>query len=278
MTQLFPVDSYTYYMQYQCQCDLNFGSMSVNGVNLVPNQTTPNIMNYSITGSVIERIDQNAWILKSSALFTPAKGNQPAYLTITLHISRNPNQVVYPIIIPLLALYGILSISILATRKDDLANRLLIYISIFIFSYGFLNYVASLIVSPLTIGANMVDLLTYALIPCTAILAGCSFLRWIPWIRVHENAADFADFMGIALASLTLLIETTFSLNEYEPVQGVLKLVPVQYGLSSLGWFGAALFLLLVSGAFYPIVRMLFRTDYVAKRRLMWRLRSNSHS
>jgi len=254
--ELFPFDSYTYYMEFQAQETLNFSSMSLNDIQLQPNHVTPNVLNYSTTASINQRIDQSSWILNASALFTAGKGNQLPYLTIFIHITRSPSQVEYAILIPLVALYGMLSVSLLATRKNDLANRLLIYISIFIFSYGFLSYASGLVPFPLVAGQNMLELITLALIPCTALLAALSFVRWMPGIRKNAIAANVADLLGIALALITLLIVTTFSVRQYEPVLGVIRLVPVQYSLRSLGWFGDALLLLFGSGLIYPAAKI----------------------
>lgn len=276
IAQLYPLDSYDYYMQFQSQQVLNFTSMSLNGVQLTPNKNTPDVVNYSLSATVTQDIDNSAWSLTSTAQFTPRVGNQLAYLTITLHITRSSSEVEYPILIPLLSLYTLLSVSLLATRKDDLANRLLVYISIFIFSYGFLDYVNTLIPSPVATGSNMVELLILALVPCTALLAGFSIVRWVPWVREHRDIADIADLAGITLATIALWVVAQFNLLRYEPVSGVYKLVPVSYTLFSLSWFGYALLLLFAMGSCYPIARIILRRGLTTRFLLRRRLRHNS--
>jgi len=275
IAQLYPVDSYTYVMQFQSEQLLNYSTMTLNGIQLKPNQDTPNVMNYSRSASVAQTIDNNAWSLGSAAQFSPRVGNEPASLTITLQVTRNTSEVEYPVLVPLLALYALLGASLLATRKNDLANRLLVYISIFIFSYQFLNYVNSLIVSPVAAGSNIFELLTLALIPCTAILAAFSFVRWVPWVREHRNMADAADVVGLGLATAVLWTIAQFTTMRGSYTSGVFHLVPFTYYLTDLGWFGKALLLLFAIGVSYPVARIVLRVDSVQKYFLRRRLRQD---
>jgi hypothetical protein len=273
ISQLFPVDSYNYQIMFTPQLELNITMIKLNNVGLVPGQSILGLIGFVGNPTQAQTDDDSPWTITSSAMFTPMANGHLATLTIDIHLTRKLSEVEYPILIPLISIYALLGVSLLAVRKDDLANRLLIYISIFIFSYEFLNYVSSLIVSPVGSGANMLELLILALIPCTAILAGASFVRWISTINRNPLGADLVDLIGIILATLALVLIANFTIPTYSS-SAINHISSRSYTLAALGPFGYVLLASFASGSLYPLGRMASRIRWVKNKtsNLSWKV------
>jgi len=256
VTQLFPLDSYTYQFTLTLEPSLNYTEVTLNEMSFAPRNTLSHPINFASTTFTQEE-DDSTWNLNSSAQFTPYSGpKQPASITITLDISRKSGQYTDIILVPLISVYSLLGLSVLMTRKNDLANRLVVYLTVFVFSYTLESGINSLVVSPVASGPSMGELLSLALIPCTVVLAGASMLRWMATQRRYQNAVDFA---GVVSAGLVLWSFASFSVQRYVSSGGTFQLENVTYTLWNLGVFGFELTLALFLGGVVLFARRLFK-------------------
>lgn len=249
IAQSFPLDSYQYAVTFALEGSLNYSTVQLNQVTLPPGTIVPNVVNYSSNINLEQSFDENAWTLSSSATFSQGSGlNHPSTIAINLQLSRKISQVADPILIPIFALYALLGMSVLLRGKDDLANRLLVYISILLFSYGLLASINSVVMAPFAISPNMAQLLALALTPCTAILAGASIVRWTSEVGKRAWLPEIVDLIGVVFALAALLAVAQFDVPQYVIVSNVYHLVHVPYTLADYSWFGDAIIVAFASG------------------------------
>ncbi|MDE1852219.1 MAG: hypothetical protein KGI38_00545 [Thaumarchaeota archaeon] len=247
--QMYPFDNYSYRIQFTILSagngNINYTRVSVNAQSLEPNVPSPNVVPFypdTLSGAM----HKSEWTLTSSALFTPATSKSLALLTIYLSIDRLPTQNNYLILYPILALYLLLGSSILLRGDDSVTNRLFVYITVFLFSYGFLSAPSSFYTPPFALGLSMAALLVVALLPCTVILAVATILGSRTERRRLKVGTDIAGVI-VALGSLYWTVQ--FSLPTYIPVQPYYRYQ--LYDIFSLGTYGLLITLALLIG---PIV------------------------
>ncbi len=242
LAQLFPIDSYTYQINLYLSQRLNYTEVTLNNHQLVPNVTVPGVVGFTSNPTFSQSADNGNWNMTSTAQFLPKQG----LIIVTLQTTRLLGQVNDYILIPLLSVYALLGMSILLTRKGDLANRLVLYLTIFLFSFELDSFIRTLVVSPFALGPTMADLLVLALIPCTAFLAGSSIVGWTPRFRRWR---PYIDMAGIGGALGILLLEVQFVTKQYVSTPTGLQLRSVTYWLNDLGPWGRAIAFALASGA-----------------------------
>lgn len=275
-TQLFPLDSYRYYLQYTLNPNLNYSSVMVDQTEISNGSVFSGLIGFSGQQSEADFADTSNFSFTSYAQFTPQSQGHPATIVITLQLTRNFGDVTDDIIIPIISVYTLLGFSLLLTRKDDLANRLLVYITVFVFSYDLDSNIRSLVVSPYATGPNMAELLAFALIPCTVVLAIFSIVRWKSNSTTIQNALDF---LSISAAGIILWEMAQFTVRQFVLRGNTYTLENVTYTLAKLGWFGDATIVGLVA---YGTVVSLFRLTLWSNRNrtpnlktVWWTLRWN---
>lgn len=242
LAQLFPIDSYTYQVDLYLSQRLNYTEVTLNNHQLGPNATVSGVVGFTNSPTFSQSSDIGDWNMTSTAQFLPKQG----VIIITMQTTRLLGQVSDYILIPLLSVYALLGLSILLTRKGDLANRLVLYLTIFLFSFELDSFIRSLVVSPFALGPTMADLLVLALIPCTSFLAGASIVAWIPRFYRWRTYIDLA---GIGGALSILLLEVQFVTKQYVSTSTGFQLKNVTYWLNDLGPWGRGIALALASGA-----------------------------
>ncbi len=204
-SQLFPFDSYTYNLDLSVTQILNYSEVTLNRISLPMNQTVPAHLSFSPTNAS-QISDDSAWNMTSTVRLVTSGKYAPEF-EITVNLTRQTQQTEYYIIIPALALYAFLGVSVFLTREnEDLTNRLFIYLSIFLFVYAFLSVIKSLSITPFYTGFSVADLLGIALVPCTVIMAFASVTRW----RINSEAGrTWADIGGsfAALIAFSLMVQ-----------------------------------------------------------------------
>ncbi len=125
--------------------------------------------------SLQERQDNAAWEIHTFAQFYPSHNFTASWpiLRITAMLTRRVQQVNFLLLVPVLSLYALLGFSVLLR---GLANRLVLYLTVFLFGYGFQSSVRALPMTPIVSGFSMIELVGLALTPLTVILAVFSIL------------------------------------------------------------------------------------------------------
>ena len=242
LTQLFPVDSYTYQMELSLSGRLNYSEVTINNHVLAPNATVPDVIGFTNSPTLSQNNDLSAWNMTSLAQYLPKQG----VIMITLQTTRQLGEVTNSILIPLLSVYALLGLSILLIRRSDLANRLVLYLTVFLFSFELDSFMRSQVVSPLSSGSTMADLLVLALIPCTVVLAGASIIGWIPKLFKWRLYVDLAGVVG---ALGVLLLEAKFDALRYVSTVSGGHFQDVTFWVYDLGPWGRGITLALLSGS-----------------------------
>jgi hypothetical protein len=136
-----------------------------------------------------EVADNSIWRIYSEAqLFLP-DGLSVArpYLRVTYYLERAPETVMTRLLIPGISLYALLGISVLLTGENELRNRLLLYLNVFVFSQSFMVGMRSLPSVPTMAVPSVMEQLVLAVIPCATIFAVFSVIESIVG---HEKYLD----------------------------------------------------------------------------------------
>jgi hypothetical protein len=171
---------------------------------------------------------------------TSVQLNQPSsQLQISIVAERQPNRTDLQVLYPMLSLYVLLGCSVLLRGRSQLANRLVLYLTIFLFAYGFPLNVTSLTATPIASGFSMLTLLALALIPLTVIFAFFSILSAALVPNVSDDLSIAAGMTALG-ASIALDL---FAVGISELALWLIVKIPVNY------WFGLVTYTLLNSGA-----------------------------
>ena len=200
---LFPFDNYSYTIDLSPTQNLNFSQVFLNGKDLPINGTIPvHVPTLLDPTNASQTSDLSAWNMTTTARFVTNSKYSPT-LEISVTLTRQSQLTDYYIIIPALALYAFLGVSVFLTGEGDLTNRLFIYLSIFLFVYAFLSVIRSLPLTPFYTGFSFADLLGIALVPCTVVMAFASVARW----RLKSTKSKtWADVLGSLLAFAVLFL------------------------------------------------------------------------
>jgi len=248
--ELFPFDGYDFTFYMDVPRYLNQSSLQIAGNSLEAFKVYPDVIPLAQDLTVEERGDNSAWEFHSYVEFRPSHNFtllQPA-LRVTVTLQRIPDQVNYLLLYPVVALYALLGFSILLRGGDEIRNRLLVYLNVFVFSYGFQSNIRNLSITPLISGVSMIERTTLALIPCTVLLAVLSILgtALTHWSNAEINVSKVShmlalDAFGITTAALFVSSIGSVSVRDY--LGGVAR-----FGLLNMSWFGGAIFLGLFAG------------------------------
>jgi hypothetical protein len=160
-----------------------------------------------------------------------------------------------------------LGLSILLKGRGQIANRLLLYLSVFGFSYTLQASVKNQPIAPFVLGFSMMDRVIIGLIPCTLILSATSIIG-TTISRDNPSVYSMCDGFGVLVAAAALYIVTLIPVTEYlgEPPW----VASTTYSLMlNTGWYGPAIFSALFTGMVLLLIRGLLSTlrQRVSKRK-----------
>jgi uncharacterized protein YqgC (DUF456 family) len=259
--ELFPFDKYSYSFDLFVPDYLNASNIIFNELYLNTSKTISNLIQPG-SPTLPESVNLSYWNITSRVQYVardPNLGNQ-TYIRIDIALSRQPDLVNFVLLSPVLSLFALLGASVLLRGENEVRNRLVLYLNVFVFSYGFQSGVRSLSISPLVLGGvTMIEKVALALIPCTVILAGGTILQsqlsneyW--WQGYRISLGELIDFFA-ALFSAGVLYE--FSKTAVTEYLGKSPWIAnTEYTILQLGWegkFGPLLFTVLL----LPIVGLI---------------------
>jgi uncharacterized membrane protein len=126
-----------------------------------------------------------------------------------------------------------LGASILLKGENEIRNRLLVYLNVFIFSYSFESYIRNLSITPILLEFSIIERVVLALVPCTVILFVFSLLGSGQVLR------RICDGVGALLAALVLCLVS--QVHPYFPWNQSITI-----SLFDVGLFGKAFFAVLL--------------------------------
>jgi hypothetical protein len=187
--------------------------VQVNGITLYPNVVYKDTVGFAPDLILIEQQDNSIWNVHSYAKFYPSHNFSAALplVQVTITLEREPQQINFLLLVPVVSLYCLVGFSVLLRGPKELANRLLVYLTVFLFAYGFPSNVRALPMTPVVTGFSMIELVALALIPITVILAVFSIL-----IRAFINTPyDLSNHSGlVGFASSTALDTIAIEISE----------------------------------------------------------------
>lgn len=247
--ELYPFDGYTFTFSVVLPKYLNSSGAQVEGMPLEAFRVYPDIIWFAPL-TLPERLDNSAWEIHSYVEFNPSHNYTLVYpyVQVTITLERKPDQVNYLLLYPVVALYALLGFSVLLRGKDEIRNRLLVYLNVFVFSYGFQSSIRNLSITPLLTGFSMIERTALALIPCTVILAVLSILGTVltHWRNAEIDVSRISvmlgtDVVGIFLAAGLVWNLGTVTVSDYfGRVQ--------TFHLLDMSWFGLAIIVSLFAG------------------------------
>jgi len=259
--EFYPFDHYNYTLRLALPEYLNQSAINLGyGTRLAPGTVYIDFVPVS-PRNLTEKSDNSAWEIHSrvqyfaSANFTAEKPS----LVITILLQRQQEYVNYLLLVPALSLYALLGFSVILRGREELRNRLLLYLNVFVFSYGFQSSIGRLPITPMVSGFSMMDRIVLTLIPCTALLAVSSIVGTV-LTRWRDSAIELShfswlsacDIIGVAASTFILSQSTLVTVREYLTERPWVK--DVTYGLWDLDWRGGLFFLLLLSGLVFNLV------------------------
>jgi hypothetical protein len=252
--ELYPFDGYNYTFNVMVPFYLNESGTRSGGVPLKPNVVYVDFIGVQ-PGTLVEALDNSAWEFHSEIRYFPSANftSRSPYIRFTVVLERRFEQINYLLLVPTLSLYALLGFSVLLRGREELRNRLLLYLNVFVFSYGFQSGARSLSIAPIALGFSMIERLVLALIPCTAILAVFSIIGAFS-NRSTDERVDLSgmpgllilDVIGILVSCLVLYGMTLVTVTEYLGRSPWVK--DVTYSLFDMGWLGWLFFVLLFMG------------------------------
>jgi len=258
--EFYPFDEYNYTLRLTLPEYLNKSAVNFDGVRLLPNVIYVDFVPVS-PRNLTEGSDNSAWDVHSRAQYLPSANftAESPTLVITILLERQQEYVNYLLLVPALSLYALLGFSVVLRGREELRNRLLLYVNVFLFSYGFQSGIRNLATSPMVFGFSIMDRIALTLIPCTAILAvssivGTVLTRWrSPTIELSQFSwLLVSDIIGIVASVFILSESTVVTIREYLTEKPWFKDVP--YGLWNIDWRGPLFLLFLLGGLLFNLL------------------------
>lgn len=136
--ELYPFDGYNYTLAITVPLYLNESEMRFDGVPLKPNTVYVDFIGVQ-PGTLVQALDNSAWKFHSEIRYFPSANftSRSPYIRFTVLLERRFEQINYLLLVPTLSLYALLGFSVLLRGREELRNRLLLYLNVFVFSYGF---------------------------------------------------------------------------------------------------------------------------------------------
>jgi hypothetical protein len=248
--ELYPFDRYNYTFSLLLPPYLNDSGIDFEGHHFVPGVVYQDFI-YTVPETGPERLDNSAWKIHSTIQYFPSSNLTASYpsLHVTIILERELQLSFLLLLVPTYALYLILGFSILVrSGKDELSNRLLLYLTVFGFVYTLLTSVKGSATAPITYVPSLSDRLVLAVIPCSlvfmcgSIVASYTQIRGARRLQTHPMRWDY---VAVVLSELILFGVTFLSLTEWVTGQGF---VTTPYPLLYVGVLGWIPFLALASG------------------------------
>ena len=266
---LFPFDSYEYNLQLT---PFTIGSpltnLSVNGFPIKPNYPYSNLIPNS-TYNFNQTRDISHWNIFTTLEYRVSNSSTNGVLNVDFRVTDVASGNLFVILTAIFSMYALLGSSILLTSKKDMNNRLIIYLTIFIFSTGIVFGTGALPPGPSVVGLTMLQRLTFALIPTTALLSVWSIFR----ILLRKSTASSPRQksilrIGDTLAGLAVLL-VAYSLTSFSGIQnytfdpntGGFRAVTTTYNLldfKDLSYWGPSIVLVLSIGFVYGFALLIW--------------------
>lgn len=252
--EFFPFDEYSYSFDLFVPNYLNASDINFNQVYLNTSETISNLIQPEPT-TLPESVNLSYWKITSQVQYVPRDPNldNQTYVRIDIALSRQPDLVNFVLLYPVLSLFALLGASVLLRGENEVRNRLVLYLNVFVFAYGFQSGVRSLSISPLVLGGvSIIEKVGLALIPCTVILTiGTILQSQLPSecrLKGYQvSIGVIIDFFA-ALISAGILYE--FSRTAVTEYLGHSPWIAnTEYTIFQLGWegkFGPLLFTVLL--------------------------------
>ncbi|MDE1852222.1 MAG: hypothetical protein KGI38_00560 [Thaumarchaeota archaeon] len=275
--RLFPFDHYNYTLDFKLPLYLNMSYVTINEQKMFPGTAYVNYVGFSST-SYKSYQDVSQWSIWSSVTYSPLLTMKngtiiPSEIRIVILLSR-ASDFVNVLLVTTLAMYSLLGASVFLNGEQELRNRLIIYLNIFVFGFGFFIGIRNLASVPDIVGLTMIERLGFALIPCTAIFA------ILTMIGIRAKKSTFTDGVAAALAIIVVYNLTSFTQPVYKFIASETggRWVSNQfaYGLfdfNDLGFYGVTILLALSLG--FIIISILWTWRHrgemwLLPRRMKW--------
>ena len=208
-------------------------------VSLVPGNTKE-IAGVAPDSTLEEKQDNSVWDIHTYATFYPKYISSSGLVQISVTLERKAQQIGVQLLIPVASLFALLGISVLLRGPNELSNRLLLYLTVFVFAYGFQSNIRTLQTTPIVSGFSMIELMGLSLIPITVILSISSIMMNTLISARGPFLAIIWDAITVSLSEVVfyLIARVTVTYQFYYPHS-------ITYTLANLGYWGwlAALFL-----------------------------------
>ena len=271
-SHLFPFDGYTYTVDFSLVGPPSYNNVTFNQVTLHPNIPLGGAVKFSPRDAT-EDSDDSQWVLTSNVTYVPTSGptNSPT-LDITIHLQRQSGLYELPFEIPMVALFLMLGLSVLLRRESDISSRLLLYLSVLIVTFAFLQFSTSYLSGPFIVaGYSLVVLFGLALVPGTAALTAASIFGWVPTLKRFQF---WTDLLGVGAAFVLLWKEAQFQVPSY----GSNGISYATYDLTKFGAFGLLVSLALLSGIILLVIARVIQRIAVKEGRSMAELMTGHES
>ncbi len=237
---LYPFDQYTYSVNLTLNYYPNDQHICLDVIQACP--LKPNIVYENFiparSNSVQSADDLAGFSIASYVVLVPGTNQSVSpKLDITIVASRLPGTSNLEVLFPTIGLYLFLGSSLILKGKNRIANRLTIYLTVFIFSYTFGLGIRGLAGTSAFYGLSVESLVGLALIPCTVALAFATIVGGMFRSRLVHL---LCDILGIAVAYAVLYYAT--------PVATQYSGAFTMFSLGEYGWFGWAITLSLFTG------------------------------
>jgi hypothetical protein len=236
--ELFPFDQYNYTFDLSVPDFLNASNIEINSYRLTEDVAYGGLIQLRPV-TIPDMITDSYWDMQSSVQYFHADNattNHP-FLRVTILLNRRSEQVNDLLLFPTLSLFALLGFSVLLRGENEVRNRLVLYLNVFVFAYGFQSAVTALSITPLVPGGvSMIAKVGLSLIPCTVILAICTILG--TRISKSNSVAKYGilDVFAVTASVVVLYAFSVTSVTEY--LNHSPWIVYPQFTIFKLGWHG----------------------------------------
>jgi hypothetical protein len=238
--EMYPFDTYNFTYALRLPSYLNdTGRIAIvdnygQEVSLIPGTIYKDYAGVASDLSLQERQDNSVWEIHTYAEFYPThSANSSALVQISVTLERKTQQIGVQLLIPLVSLFALLGISVLLKGPNELSNRLLLYLTVFVFAYGFQSNIRTLPTTPIVSGFSMIELMGLSLIPITVILSISSIMMNTLISTRGALLAIIWDAIAVGLSGVVfyLIARVTVTYQFYYPHS-------ITYTLADLGYWG----------------------------------------
>ncbi|MDH2901847.1 MAG: hypothetical protein PXY39_12840 [archaeon] len=176
----YPFDSYAYSLVITLPPKFNLTSLQIGSQNIEPNKVYSNLTAFAYYAPS-SQADLSQWNITTHAEFLPNINGSK--ISIIFFLTHRQAETIQILMIPVIAMFALLGGSIILWKESDTTNRLAIYLTVIVFSFGFFTGIRNLEVLPAIAGLSVIEELTFSLVPCTVVFAILSMIgnnlgRW----------------------------------------------------------------------------------------------------